>query len=159
MMDAATRKQVLRLFTYGLYAITVAEGERCNAFTANWLTQVSFEPPLVAISVENTSVSLPMIQRTRHFVINVYAADQRTLAGQLGHSLLTHPDKLAGLSLAMTASGAPYVPETLAHVECEVESLMPAGDSSVVIARVVDVGQHGDGEPLTMKAAGFRHAG
>jgi flavin reductase (DIM6/NTAB) family NADH-FMN oxidoreductase RutF len=158
-MDDATRKQVLRLFTYGLYAITVAEGERRNAFTANWLTQVSFDPPLVALSVENDSASLPMIQRTGRFVINIYRADQRNLAGQLGHSLLTHPDKLVGLSFAETASGAPYLPETLAHVECAVESITPAGDSSVVIARVVDVGRHGSGEPLTMKAAGFRHAG
>jgi len=158
-MDAATRKQVLRLFTYGLYAVTVAEGERRNAFTANWLTQVSFDPPLIAISVENDSASLPMIQRTGRFVINVYRADQRELAGHLGHSLLTHPDKLAGLSFAETPSGAPYLPETLAYVECVVESMTPAGDSSVIIAHVVDAGQNGGGEPLTMKAAGFRHAG
>ncbi len=60
-MDPALKKQALRLFTYGLYAVTSAQGDDINAFTANWLTQVSFEPPLLAVSIENNSKSLPMI--------------------------------------------------------------------------------------------------
>ncbi|MBV9231445.1 MAG: flavin reductase, partial [Chloroflexi bacterium] len=50
-MDPAIKKQALRLFTYGLYAIACADDSDVNAFTANWLTQVSFEPPLLAVSV------------------------------------------------------------------------------------------------------------
>ena len=54
-MDPKVKKQALRTFTYGLYAISCVEGETVNMFTANWLSQVSFEPPLVAVSVENAS--------------------------------------------------------------------------------------------------------
>ena len=49
-LDPEAKKTVLRLFSYGLYAVTAAhDGER-GVFTANWLTQVSFDPPLVALS-------------------------------------------------------------------------------------------------------------
>ncbi|HLX41766.1 MAG TPA: flavin reductase, partial [Ktedonobacteraceae bacterium] len=47
-MDPKIKRQVLRTFTYGLYAVSCANEGEVNAFTANWLTQVSFEPPLIA---------------------------------------------------------------------------------------------------------------
>ena len=56
-MDPNLKKQVLRTFTYGLYAVSCADEGEVNIFTANWLTQVSFDPPLLAVSVENLSKS------------------------------------------------------------------------------------------------------
>jgi flavin reductase (DIM6/NTAB) family NADH-FMN oxidoreductase RutF len=44
-------------------------------------------------------------------------------------------------------------------VECAVESELPAGDSTLVLGRVVAAGVVRREEPLTMLAAGFRHAG
>ena len=83
-MDAQSKKQVLRTFTYGLYAVSCANEGEVNIFTANWLTQVSFDPPLIAVSVENASKSLPMILRSRKFTVNVLRSGDRELAGQHG---------------------------------------------------------------------------
>jgi hypothetical protein len=35
----------------------------------------------------------------------------------------------------------------------------PAGDSTLIVAAVMDVGMLGEGQSLTMSEAGFRHAG
>lgn len=158
-MDETAKKEALRLFTYGLYAITVGTAEDWSAFTANWLTQVSFDPPLVALSVENDSHSLPIIQRTRRFVVNVFAAEQRELAGVLGKPYRRHPEKAAGLAVEMTPSGSPALTATLAWIQCEVESELAAGDSTLMLARVTEARVLREGEPLTMRAAGFKHAG
>ena len=158
-MDEAAKKEALRLFTYGLYAITCGEGDERNAFTANWLSQVSFDPPLVALSVENASVSLPIIRRAGRFAVNVFAADQRDLAGQLGKSFAKHPDKLAGLTFGQSETGCPVLLDTLAWVECAVERELPVGDSTLVVGRVVGAQVLRRAEPLTMLAAGFKHAG
>ncbi len=85
-MDPNLKKQVLRTFTYGLYAVSCANEGEVNVFTANWLTQVSFQPPLLAVSVENISKSLPMILRSRKFTVNVLRSGDRELAGKLGKS-------------------------------------------------------------------------
>lgn len=158
-MDEAIKKEALRLFTYGLYAVSVRAGERSNAFTANWLGQVSFDPPMVALSIENDSASFPLIREARRFVINIYSAEQRELAGKLGKTLSRSPDKLAGVALERTPSGQPYLSDTLAWVEVALESETPAGDSTLLLGRVVDAGMLRQGEPLTMLAAGFKHAG
>ncbi|HTK09566.1 MAG TPA: flavin reductase family protein [Ktedonobacteraceae bacterium] len=160
-MDQAIKKQALRHFTYGLYAVSCAEGNEVNAFTANWLTQVSFEPPLLAVSVENDAKSLPMIERTRKFAVNVLhtGTDEVKLAGALGKSALKHPNKLAGIGYTVQSNGYIILDEALSWVACEVRQTMLAGDSTLLVAEVVDAGILKEGEPLTMKEAGFRHAG
>ena len=158
-MDEAAKKEALRLFTYGLYVVTTGDAARWNAFTANWLTQVSFDPPLVAVSVENASVSLPIIRATGHFAVNVLTAEQRELAGRLGKSFAQHPEKLDGLAHGTGAAGCPVLLDAAAWVECRVESELPAGDSTIVLGRVVGAQVRRREEPLTMRAAGFKHAG
>ncbi len=158
-MDDATKKEALRLFTYGLYAVSAQAGDRRNAFTANWISQVSFEPPLVALSIENASASLPLIREAGRFVVNVFDATQRDLAGRLGKTLSRAPDKLDGIALGATPSGQPYLNAPRGWGEVARESETPAGDSTLLLGRVVDAGMLRRGEPLTMLAAGFKHAG
>ncbi len=158
-MDVAIKKQALRLFTYGLYAVMSIDKDEVNAFTANWLTQVSFEPPLVAVSVENDAKSLTMIQNSGTFTINVLRTGQRELAGTLGRSALKVPDKLAGIPHTKTEGGYPILQSALGWVACEVRQSVPAGDSTLVIAEIIDAGILAEGQPLTMAEAGFRHAG
>ncbi len=158
-MDAAVKKQVLRQFTYGLFAITCSEGKEVNAFTANWLTQVSFDPPLLALSVENASKSLPMIQRSRKFAVNVLRTGQRALAGSLGKSALKYPEKLAGIAYETRGDGFIVLQEALSWVGCSVQQTLLAGDSTLLVAEIVDAGIVAEGQPLTMNEAGFRHAG
>ena len=158
-MDETAKKEALRLFTYGLYAVTTGAGDEVGVFTANWLSQVSFEPPLVVVSVENDAYSLPLILRTGHFAVNVYSDDQRDLAGKLGKPHSRAPEKAQGLRLGAGETGCPLLLDSLASVECQVEGQLPAGDSTLVLGRVVHVVGHRQGEPLTMRAAGFKHAG
>lgn len=158
-MDDAVKKEALRLFTYGLYAVSIEAGGVRNAFTANWVFQVSFDPPMVALSIENDSASLPLARASGRFVVNIYDASQRELAGRLGKSLSRSPDKLAGIGLGDTPSGQPYLLDALGWVEVAIAHEAPAGDSTLLIGQVVDAGMLRRDEPLTMLAAGFKHAG
>jgi flavin reductase (DIM6/NTAB) family NADH-FMN oxidoreductase RutF len=158
-MDDAAKKEALRLFTYGLYAITTGDDQQRNAFTANWVSQVSFDPPMMVLSIENDSVSLPIIRRTGLFAVNVYASDQRELAGTLGKSLAKHPEKVDGLSFGVGETGCPILSTGLAFVECRVQGELLAGDSTLLLAQVEGATVLRRAEPLTMLAAGFKHAG
>lgn len=158
-MDEAAKKEALRLFTYGLYAVTSGTLDDVAAFTANWLAQVSFAPPLVAVSVQNDSHSLPIIQRTGYFAVSVFDDTQRELAGRLGKTYAKSPNKARDLTYEAGTTGCPLLREALAAVECQVEGQLPAGDSTIVLGRVVNALVWRQGEALTMRAAGFKHAG
>ncbi len=160
-LDQAAKKKVLRDFTYGLYAVTAAhDGER-GVFTANWLSQASFEPPLVMLSVELDSSTLPLIRGSGLFAVCPLASGQRELAGALGRPKARVGDKYAAYNLAVvpTESGLPALADALGYVVCRVQSEVPAGDSVVFVAEVIEARVFTEGEPLTMREAGFRHAG
>src|SRR5438128_11693686 len=107
-MDAAAKKTVLRSFPYGLYAVTVAQGGDEHGMTANWVTQAAFEPPMVAVAVENTSKTIDMIRVAHHFAVSVFQQGQRDLAGKLGRSSEQTTNKLKGIKTKPApTSGAP----------------------------------------------------
>ncbi len=76
-LDPQAKKTVLRHVSYGLYAVTAAHDGDRGVFTANWLTQVSFEPPLLAVSVERDSSTLPLLRASGVFAVCPLAAGQR----------------------------------------------------------------------------------
>ena len=158
-MDPAAKKSVLRMFTYGLHAMSVRHGERANAFTVNWITQVAFEPPMVAVAVENQGASIELLRASGRFAISVFATGQRELAGHFGRPTARNPDKLAGAAHHPSPGGLPILDEALGWLECVVRGELPAGDHTVFVAEVVEAGVLGEGQPLTMAETGFRYYG
>jgi len=148
----------LHLFSYGLYAIGVRAGDERNAFTANWVAQVSSDPARVAVAVECDGRSAGMMRREGVFSVCVFGADQRKMAARLARPSERAPEKLAGYEhVDGPATGAPVLADCLAHVECRVRHVMELDDHVLFIGDVVGGGVRTDGEPLTLRGAGFRY--
>jgi flavin reductase (DIM6/NTAB) family NADH-FMN oxidoreductase RutF len=158
-MDEATKKTVLRLFPYGLYAVTATDGELSSGMTANWLTQVSFEPPQVAVAVETDARTLGLIRQAGHFAVNVLASGQRELAGLLGRSSSKVPDKLQQTEYRAGETGAPILAAALGAVECRAVAELVVGDHTLIVGEIVAAHLREAGEPLTLRETGFRYAG
>lgn len=159
-MDAAAKKTVLGHFPYGLYVVTVSHGGEDHGMTANWVTQASFEPPMIAVAVENTAKTIGMIRDAHHFAVNLLQQDQRDLAGKLGRSSEQAPQKLKGIKTKPApVSGTPVLADALGWLECRLMTTVPAGDHTLVLGEVVAAGAERDGEPLTLREAGFKYAG
>jgi len=159
-MDPAIKKKSLRLFTYGLYVVTTQHGTESGAFLANWVTQCSFEPPLLALAVEQDAHSLAVLRASGRFALHVLESGQRELAGAFGRATAKVGAKLPGHPTEVGSTGAPLLTaETLAAVECRVLSETPAGDHVLLIAAVVDAHAWREGVPLSMAEAGFRYSG
>src|SRR5262249_2290962 len=62
---------LFRRLTNGLYVVGVAQQNRRDAFTAAWITQVSFDPLVVALSVNPTQASYPILIAANVFAISV----------------------------------------------------------------------------------------
>ena len=80
-MDSAAKKIALRMIPYGLYVLTSeAEDGRVGAATVNWVTQASFEPPLVVVGVKADSSVHGIIKEARTFALNVLGKGQESIA-------------------------------------------------------------------------------
>ena len=158
-MDLEAKKQALRRIVHGVYVIGVRDGGKLNAFTATWITQVSFEPPLVAVGIRKDSVSFGMIEKTGVFAVNFLASGQKELAQHFLKPAHLGGDKLAGIRHRAGVTGAPVLEEAAAYVECRVKGIHPAGDHSIVVGEVVEAGVQREAEPLTLKETGWHYGG
>jgi flavin reductase (DIM6/NTAB) family NADH-FMN oxidoreductase RutF len=159
-MDLDAKKKVLRSIVYGLYALGVRDGEEMHAMTVNWMTQCSFEPPMLAVAVEKESRSLALLRASRAFAISVLPTGARQLAGQLGRSSATTPRKLEGVAhRAGPVTGAPILEDATGCLECRVTEELPAGDHVLVIGEVVEAQSLREADTLTLRETGFRYAG
>ena len=158
-MDEAAKKTVLRMFSYGLYVVTLNAGGALHGFTANWLTQAAFEPPSLIMAVENDSRSLEMLRANPAFAVNVLESGQRELAGTFGRSSKKIADKMQGIAYHTGVTGCPLLDAALGSVECEAQILQVCGDHTLVMGRIVEASIQREAEPLTMKETGFRYFG
>lgn len=158
-MDEKAKRRVLGLFSYGLYAIGVRDGERMNAFTANWVTQVAFEPPMIAVSVENDGASVAMMRESKVFSVNVFDGSQRREAARLARPYSRAPEKLDEFEYETRETGAPLLTDCLGYVECRIVDEIVTGDHTLFVGEVVGADVFREGEPLTMASAGFTYAG
>ena len=159
ILNVDAKKTVFRMFTYGLYALTVSDLPKGHAATINWSTQSSFDLPLLAISLENSSQTIILLRQDKVFAINVYGSDQRELAGQLGRYSASRPDKFDGVAWDTGVTGAPLLVEALAYAECQARRELDSGDSVIFVGEFIGAAHRNSGAPLTMESAGFKHAG
>ena len=158
-MDPEAKKKALRKIVHGVYVVGVRDGQTLNAFTATWVTQVSFEPPLVVVGVLKDGISYRMIEHSKAFSINFLGAGQKSLAQHFLKPAHLGGDKLAGVRVRSGKTGTPILEEAIAFVECEVRGIHPGGDHAVVIAEVVEAGVREDADPLMLKETGWHYGG
>jgi flavin reductase (DIM6/NTAB) family NADH-FMN oxidoreductase RutF len=128
---------LFRRLSAGVYVVGVADGGRRNAFTAAWLMQVSFDPLLLALSVNPGHASFPLLVGGGGFAVSVLSRDQLDLARHFGTRSGRETDKLAGVSWRAGRTGAPILAGAVAYLECRLTERIAAGDHEIVIARPV----------------------
>jgi flavin reductase (DIM6/NTAB) family NADH-FMN oxidoreductase RutF len=144
----------MQTISTGVYVVGVSDGRRTNAFTASSVVPVSFKPVMVAITVGNEHASRPLLHSGRAFTISVLKRGQLGLASHFGTVSGRNTDKLAEVRWRPGLSGAPILVDALAYIECELASLVSAGDHELAVGRVIDGGVLAQGEPLLYRDTG-----
>lgn len=129
--------ELFRRLTAGVYVIGVVDGQRRNAFTAAWLMQVSFDPLLLALSVNPGHASYPLLLGGGGFAVSVLSRDQLQLARHFGTRSARETDKLSGIFWRPSPAGVPFLTDSIAWIECRLTGRYPAGDHEIVVARPV----------------------
>lgn len=150
--DSAKYRQVLGHFPTGVTVVTaVLDGEPVGLAVGSF-SSVSLEPPLVAFFPGASSSSWPKIEAAGSFCVNILAEAQEEVCRRFASK---DDDKFAGLGWAPAGSGAPLLTDVLAWIDCDIDSVTPAGDHFCVIGRVRDLGIGHDGAPLVFFRGGY----
>ena len=130
-------RHALGSFPTGVTVITAqdAESRALVGLTVNSFSSVSLDPPLVLWSISNRSANLPHFSAGRAHAIHVLSSGQEALARQFA---TPQADKFAGVAYQLCSeSGVPLIEGCAARFDCVTESVTPAGDHQIILARVL----------------------
>ncbi len=154
------KKELLLKIPHGLYVCGVKEGEELNGFTASWVMQASFEPPLLVNCVRSDSGSHAMLKNSGVFALSFLEAGQKELAAKFFKPQRRVGNKLADVAFTLGAvTGCPILEAALGYVECEVVGTVAEGDHTVFVGKVVGAGVYRAGEPLLLESTGWKYGG
>jgi flavin reductase (DIM6/NTAB) family NADH-FMN oxidoreductase RutF len=139
-MDPDAKKTALRMIPYGLYVLTGRAGDEVAAATVNWVTQVSFAPPLVAVGVKADSHAHQIIKQSRAFALNVLGKGQQQAAFAFFKPAALADGKISGHAFRDGTTGSPLLESTPAYLDCTLIDTVERGDHSVFVGEVVDAG-------------------
>jgi len=142
---------LFKQISHGVYVIGVSDGDRQNAFTAAWVMQVSFNPLLLAISINPEHYSYQLLQVGGVCTVNVLGRDQYAIAEHFGRS---GKDKMAGFQWQKGKTGAPILSESLAYFDCQVSHYTDAGDHKIAVCKVIAAARLNEGRPLLYSQTG-----
>jgi flavin reductase (DIM6/NTAB) family NADH-FMN oxidoreductase RutF len=158
-LDAAAKKALLRKIPHGLFICGVAEGEVVNGFTASWVTQGSFEPPLVVMAVRADSTSNGIIRRSGRFSLNVLRADQKDLAAVFFKPQEAVGGRFDAAPFHLGPLGLPILDDGLGGVECELVGRVDHGDHTVFVGEVKTATLLREGDALELAGTGWQYGG
>lgn len=151
-VDPNLYRELMAGFPSGVTVVTAtAAGGLPVGLTVSAFCAVSLEPPLVLVCVDNGSNTLPVIEDTGRFVVNILAHGRSTLARRFA---IKEGDKFEGVEYRLGEYGPILVADAAAYIGCSVHDQLPAGDHQVFLGRVHQGVVH-DERPLVYHLRGF----
>ena len=139
-------KAAFRGHPAGVAVITLPGRPRAVGFTATSLVSLSLSPPLVSFAIATAASSWPALRDGRTAVAHLLAADQEDLARRFATSGINR--FAAPTRYRLLPGGEPVLEGVDTWLLLSLESLIPAGDHRLVIARVQHAAIGDDHRPL-----------
>ena len=132
-VTGAELRGFMRSWTTGVAVVTSSHLGLPTGCTVNAFTSVSLRPPLVLVSLAETSRTLAVITHRQVFGVNLLTARQTVLAARFASSA---SDRFVGLDYR-TEHGVPLFTEALATMACTVDQTIAAADHVLVLGRPI----------------------
>jgi flavin reductase (DIM6/NTAB) family NADH-FMN oxidoreductase RutF len=159
MLDEQAKKTMLLKIPHGLYICGVKDGEQINGFTASWLMQSSFKPPLIVNCVNQKSISHQMIKNSGVFTISFLEEGQKDLAQKFFKQMRRVGNKFEDVEFYLSETGCPIISDSLGYIECQVVDAVMKGDHTVFIGEVIAAGVHREGKQILLETTGWQYGG
>tara|TARA_Y100001968_G_C19453578_1_gene770490 strand:- start:4984 stop:5466 length:483 start_codon:yes stop_codon:yes gene_type:complete len=158
-LDLEAKKVLLRKIPHGLFICAVKDGDEINGFTASWVTQGSFSPPLVVMAVRADGSSHEIIKKTQLFSLNVLRHDQKDLA-----AIFFKPQKGLGgrfesTSYSFGPNGLPILEDSIGGIECNVKGEVSCGDHTIFVGEVTYAKLNQNTDSLLLSSTGWNYGG
>ncbi len=139
-MDPATVNKVMWAIPNVLCLVGSRAGTERNGMTTSWVTQVSMEPVLVAISVDATAVTNRLIREGGAFSVNLWDRGDTSVFRRFSKPAEDDGSSLNGYPVREGVTGVPVFEDAIAWFECRLHDTVEVGTHDVFLGEVVAAG-------------------
>ena len=143
-------------FPTGVTVITAAADDLLHGMTANAVTSLSLDPPMVLICVDKTAQAHGLLRDAGSFTVNILGEHQEHVSRLFAVSEEPEPGRLRGLDFTLGRTGAPILADCVAYLECRVRDVADGGDHSIFMGEVVGQALVTDAPPLVFHRGQYR---
>ncbi len=115
-------------------------GDERNGMTTSWVTQLSMEPVLIGVGVDNSAVTHRLITAGGSFTVNLWSAEETKVFVKFSKPAVYDAEAgtLNGRPVRDGATGAPVFTEAIAFLDCAVRATHDLGTHTLFVGEVVD---------------------
>lgn len=160
-MDPKDKRAALRAINYGLYVLTAVDGEQYGAAGVNWVSQASFEPPLVMVGCKAGTDTHDIIKSSGGFALNVLGEDQLDVGKAFFRETVVEGNTLNGYEVEWApVTGAPVLKDLPFWFEAKVTDVIERGDHTVFVGEVIGAGVNDETvTPMLLRSTGMFYGG
>jgi len=159
MIDRELKRSLGQMMK-GVQVVASTHEGTTRAYCSHWVTQVSFEEPIVLASISPKHDTHAIIEASGWFTASNLAGDQVDIGQYFSYPGRKY-QRIATEYLT-EIDGNPVVPDCISWLRCEITEKLPTNlDHDLFLARVTQVGEGRLGEPplLYSSRLGWRIAG
>jgi len=139
-------------------------GDERNAMTTSWITQLSMEPVLIGVGVDNSAVTHRLISDGGSFTVNFWDAEDTKVFVKFSkpatYEEVDGAATLNGRPVRAATTGAPTFDDAIAWLDCEVRHAIDLGTHTLFIGEVVDAAIADDqARPASMSDTRMKYGG
>ncbi|HTS29767.1 MAG TPA: flavin reductase family protein [Bryobacteraceae bacterium] len=159
-MDPGVKKKTLRLLSNGVYILTSRAGDQFGAATLTWVSQASFQPPLLMAAIRRDSSVFRCMAESSVAALHIVATGQVQMAQKFFKPTRAEDGEINGEPFGEGETSAPILANASAWVECRVRQVIDqGGDHDIVILQVVNAACREPLEPLTIAQSPWEYGG
>lgn len=140
-------------FATGVTVITCTDEDgNPHGITISSFNTVSLEPPLILWSLKKHSRLMPWVEVGKKHLIHVLERSQESLAM---HFATVKVNQFSQIDHQLADSGLTQINDCIAYYECETVSVHVGGDHNIIVAKVIQLKNYPEREPLIFARSKF----
>ncbi|KSZ56117.1 hypothetical protein Z045_25005 [Rhodococcus pyridinivorans KG-16] len=131
---------------------SVVDGEPFGMVATSLTVGVSYDPPMVAFSILNTSTTWPTLKQSPRIGISILSDTQDRICRQLASK---SGNRFEDLATTTSVHGALFLDDSPTWLDCTIDTEVPAGDHQLVLLQVHGVNVVPETAPLLYYRSAF----
>lgn len=132
--DPKEQRRIFGHFATGVTVVGTLAGDETWGMTANAVTSLSLDPPLILVAVVRDSTTSGYLKTSKCFAVSILSAEQKDLSTRFSSP---GPRDFTDLATKTAVTGCPILADAIAWVDCRLVDIHHGGDHEIFLGEIV----------------------